>query len=136
MFFGRGAGGGPTASAVVGDIVEIARNLSTGGRSTGCTCYHDRARMRPPHEARVRYYVVLSVTDQPGVLATVAGVFAAHEISIASVRQEGIGEEASLTLITHAGTEGSHDETFAELETLDVVRRIDSRLRVAGTAEV
>ena len=136
MFFGRGAGGGPTASAVVGDIVEIARNLSTGGRSTGCTCYHDRASMRPPHEARVRYYVVLSVTDQPGVLATVAGVFAAHEISIASVRQEGIGEEASLTLITHAGTEGSHDETFAELETLDVVRSIDSRLRVAGTAEV
>jgi homoserine dehydrogenase len=136
MFFGRGAGGGPTASAVVGDIVEIARNLSTGGRSTGCTCYHDRARMRPPHEARVRYYVVLSVTDQPGVLATVAGVFAAHEISIASVRQEGIGDEASLTLITHAGTEGSHDATFMELETLDVVRSIDSRLRVAGTAEV
>jgi homoserine dehydrogenase len=136
MFFGRGAGGGPTASAVVGDVVEIARNLSTGGRSTGCTCYHDRAKMRPPHEARVRYYVVLSVADQPGVLATVAGVFAAHEISIASVRQEGIREEASLTLITHAGTEGSHDETFAELDTLDVVRSIDSRLRVAGTAEV
>ena len=136
MFFGRGAGGGPTASAVVGDIVEIARNLSTGGRATGCTCYHDRAQMRPPDEARVRYYVVLSVTDQPGVLATVAGVFAAHEISIASVRQEGIGEEASLALITHAGTEGSHNETFAELETLDVVRSIDSRLRVAGTTEV
>lgn len=136
MFFGRGAGGGPTASAVVGDIIEIARNLSTGGRSTGCTCYHDTARMRPPHEANVRYYVVLSVLDQPGVLAAVAGVFAAHDISIASVRQEGIGEEATLALITHVGTEGRHDETFAELERLDAVRSIDSRLRVVGTAEV
>ena len=135
MFLGRGAGGGPTASAVVGDIIEIARNIATGGRATGCTCYHDKAHMRPPHEANVRYYVVLSVLDQPGVLAAVAGVFAAHEISIASVRQEGIGEEATLVLITHVGTEGRHDETFAELETLDSVRSIDSRLRVVGTAE-
>ncbi|MGI8707359.1 MAG: homoserine dehydrogenase [Actinomycetota bacterium] len=135
MFLGRGAGGGPTASAVVGDIVEIARNVATGGRATGCTCYRDKAQMRPPHEANVRYYVVLSVLDQPGVLAAVAGVFAAHEISIASVRQEGIGEEATLALITHVGTEGRHDETFAELETLDSVRSIDSRLRVVGTAE-
>ncbi len=135
MFLGRGAGGGPTASAVVGDIIEIARNIATGGRATGCTCYHDKAQMRPPHEANVRYYVVLSVLDQPGVLAAVAGVFAAHEISIASVRQEGIGEEATLALITHVGTEGRHDETFAELEKLDSVRSIDSRLRVVGTAE-
>ena len=135
MFLGRGAGGGPTASAVVGDIIEIARNVATGGRATGCTCYHDKARMRPPHEANVRYYVVLSVLDQPGVLAAVAGVFAAHDISIASVRQEGVGEEATLALITHVGTEGRHDETFAKLETLDSVRSIDSRLRVVGTAE-
>ena len=135
MFLGRGAGGGPTASAVVGDIIEIARNVATGGRATACTCYHDKARMRAPHEATVRYYVVLSVLDQPGVLAAVAGVFAAHEISIASVRQEGVGEEATLALITHVGTEGRHDETFAELETLDSVRSIDSRLRVFGTAE-
>ena len=135
MFFGRGAGGGPTGSAVVGDVVEIARNLVTGGRSAGCTCYHDRARIRPMDEARVRYYVVLSVLDQPGVLSAVAGVFARHEISIASVRQEGTGEEATLALITHAATEGRHQATFAELELLDSVGAVTSRLRVEGTGE-
>jgi homoserine dehydrogenase len=135
MFFGRGAGGGPTGSAVVGDLVEIARNIVNGARSIGCTCYHDRARIRPQDEARVRYYVVLSVLDQPGVLSAVAGVFGGHGVSIASVRQEGTGEEASLALVTHVAEEGAHQATFSDLERLDVVRSISSRLRVEGTAE-
>ncbi|MDQ3939782.1 MAG: homoserine dehydrogenase, partial [Actinomycetota bacterium] len=92
MFFGRGAGGGPTASAVIGDVVEIARNIVTGGRSPASTWYHTTADIRPQDETHVRYYVVLSVMDQPGVLAAVAGVFAGHGISIASVRQEGFGD--------------------------------------------
>jgi homoserine dehydrogenase len=135
MFFGRGAGGGPTGSAVVGDIVEVARNIANGSRGVGCTCYRDRARIRPQDEARVRYHVVLSVLDQPGVLSAVAGVFAAHGISIASVRQEGAGEEATLAIITHIADEGAHQGTFSDLERLGVVRSIDSRLRVEGTAE-
>jgi homoserine dehydrogenase len=135
MFFGRGAGGGPTGSAVVGDIIEVVRNIASGGRSPGCTCYHDRARIRPHDATRVRYYVVLSVADQPGVLSSVSGVFASQEISIASVRQEGHGDEATLMLITHAASEAQHAATFAELEKLDTVKSIDSRLRVEGTAE-
>ena len=135
MFFGRGAGGGPTGSAVVGDIIEIARNIQSGGRSVGCTCYHDNAEIQPRDEAAVRYYIVLSVTDQPGVLASVAGVFAEHGVSIASVRQEGAGEEATLVLITHTSTEGSHQATFRDLESLESVKEIASRMRVEGAPE-
>lgn len=135
MFFGRGAGGGPTGSAVVGDIVEIARNIVNGAKGIGCTCYHDRARIRPGDETRVRYYVVLDVRDQPGVLAAVAGVFADHGVSIASVRQENAAGEATLALITHTGTEGAHQATFRDLQALDSVHGISSRLRVEGTGE-
>ena len=135
MFFGRGAGGGPTASAVVGDVVEIVRNLVTGGRSPGCTCYYDNARMKPQDEAHVRYYVVLSVIDQPGVLAEVAGAFGRNDLSIASVRQEGRGDEAQLVLITHTGTEGQHQSTFKELQGLAAVDKIESVMRVEGASE-
>jgi homoserine dehydrogenase len=134
MFFGRGAGGGPTGSAVVGDLVEIARNLTTGGRAVGCTCDGD-AKLRPQEEAPVRYYVVLSVADRPGVLSEVAGVFAYHEISIASVRQEGKADEATLVAITHTATEGQHQATFADLSALAAVKSVDSTLRVEGTDE-
>jgi homoserine dehydrogenase len=135
MFFGRGAGGGPTGSAVVGDIVEIARNVVSGAKGIGCTCYHDRARIRSQDETRARYYVVLDVRDQPGVLAAVAGVFANHGVSIASVRQENADGEAILALITHTGTEGAHQATFKDLQALDAVYDITSRLRVEGTGE-
>lgn len=74
--------------------------------------------------------------DQPGVLSAVAGVFAKHGVSIASVRQEGFGEEATLALITHVATEGSHRATFAELEQLEVVDCIESTMHVLGTTEV
>jgi homoserine dehydrogenase len=134
MFFGRGAGGGPTGSAVVGDIVEIARNLVTGGRAVGCTC-DGIAKLRPQEETPVRYYVVLSVADRPGVLSEVAGVFARHSISIASVRQEGTADEATLVAITHTATEGQHQQTFAELADLEAVKSVDSTLRVEGTDE-
>ena len=135
MFFGRGAGGAPTGSAVVGDIVEIARHIKDGGHAVGCTCYHDRATIRSEDEAKVRYYVVLSVLDQPGVLASVASVFAKERVSIASVRQEGSGDEATLALITHSGTEGQHQATFAGLRDLDAVKGIESTMRVVGTSE-
>jgi homoserine dehydrogenase len=135
MFFGRGAGGGPTASAVVGDIVEVCRNLSSGARSPGCTCYRDRARIRSEHESPARYYIVLSVLDAPGVLSSIAGVFGRNGVSIASVRQEGFGDEATLVLVTHVSSEGRHAATFDELRGLDAVKSLDSRMRVLGTAE-
>lgn len=135
MFFGRGAGGGPTASAVVGDVVEVARNIVTGGRSPGCTCYNDAARIRPWDDVPVRYYVVLKVYDLPGVLSEVAGAFARYDISIASVRQEGSGTEATLVLITHTASEGAHQATFRELRDLNVVEGIGSTIRVEGAPE-
>jgi homoserine dehydrogenase len=135
MFFGRGAGGPPTGAAVVGDIVEIARNIATGGRSPGCTCYHDRARIKPRDDALVRYYAVLSVLDQPGVLSAVAGVFAVHDVSISSVRQEGSGDEATLVVITHIAREGQHQAIFDDLNGLDAVKNVESKMRVEGTDE-
>lgn len=135
MFLGRGAGGAPTASAVVGDIVEIARNMTGGAHAVGPRWYDERIEMAPQDDVRTRYYVVLSVLDQPGVLSSVAGVFAKHEVSIASVRQEGVGEEASLMLITHSASEGRHRATFRELGGLDAVRAIDATMRVIGTRE-
>jgi homoserine dehydrogenase len=134
MFFGRGAGGGPTGSAVVGDVVEIARNLVTGGRAVGCTC-DGSAKMRAAGEIPVRYYVVLSVADRPGVLSEVAGVFARHDVSIASVRQEGTADAATLVAITHTASEGQHQATFTDLADLEAVKSVDSTLRVEGTAE-
>ena len=135
MFLGRGAGGAPTASAVASDVVEIARNIVSGGRSPLSAGYARRARIRPPSDAPVRYYLVLSVLDQPGVLAAVAGVFAEHDISIASVRQEGTGDQATLMLITHLASEGRHQATFQELQSLDAVKEIASKMRVEGTSE-
>ena len=135
MFLGRGAGGAPTASAVASDVVEIARNIVSGGRSPSSAGYARRARMRPSAETDVRYYMVLSVLDQPGVLAAVAGAFAQHDISISSVRQEGTGDRATLMLITHLASQGRHEATFADLESLEVVKEIASKMRVEGTSE-
>ncbi|MGH2702875.1 MAG: homoserine dehydrogenase [Actinomycetota bacterium] len=135
MFFGRGAGGGPTGSAVVGDIVEIAHNMTSGGRTPLRSFSGSGARLRPHDDTRVRYYIVLSVLDQAGVLSAVAGMFAKHDVSIASVRQEGSGDEATLAVITHAATEGQHSATIRELGALEVVKSIESRLRVLGTEE-
>jgi homoserine dehydrogenase len=135
MLLGRGAGGGPTASAIVGDMVEIARALTSGAPAAPGTYFDADARMRPPEDALVRYYLVLSVLDQSGVLAAVAGVFAQHDVSIASVRQEGSGDEATLVLITHTSTEGRHGATFRDLAGLEVVKSVRSTIRVEGAPE-
>jgi homoserine dehydrogenase len=136
MFYGRGAGGGPTASAIVGDIMEAARSVSGAFQGPAYHHYDEKAAIRAPGEAAVRYYIVLSVLDRPGVLASVAATFADSNVSIASVRQEGHGQAATLTLITHTATEAQHQETFSRLEHLDVVDRIESQMRVLGTDEV
>lgn len=136
MFYGRGAGGGPTASAIVGDIMEAARSVAGAFQGPAYHHYTERAAIRPPGESAVRYYIVLSVVDRPGVLASVATTFAEFDVSIASVRQEGLGQAATLTLITHTATEAQHHETLSRLEHLDVVDRIESRMRVLGTDEV
>ena len=135
MLLGRGAGGAATASAVVGDVVEIARNLAQGAPASPTDAFEHDAVIRPPDEALVRFYLVLSVVDASGVLASVAGAFARHDVSIASVRQEGSGDEATLALITHTSTEGRHRATFADLASLEVVKEVRSTIHVEGAPE-
>jgi homoserine dehydrogenase len=110
MFYGPGAGGDPTATAVVGDLIGVARNLVSGGRSIGCTCSLDR-RIRPMGDTRGQYYLNLHVEDRPGVLAEIAEHFARNEVSIERVWQEGSADEATLVFITHRAQEGAFQKT-------------------------
>ena len=131
MFYGRGAGGDPTATAVVGDVVDVARNMASGARGVGCTCYRDR-RLRPIEEMEGQYYLLLDVVDRPGVLAQVAGAFGRQAVSIKSVWQEGFGDEALLVMITHRANEGALQRTVQELRGLEVVAEVRSVMRVEG----
>jgi homoserine dehydrogenase len=131
MFYGRGAGGTPTASAVLGDIVAAARNRLSGTRAPSESSYAHLP-IRPIGEAVTRYHISLDVADRRGVLATVAGVFAKHEVSIATVRQSGRDADATLVIVTHGAPDAHLAATVEELETLDIVRSIASVLRVEG----
>jgi homoserine dehydrogenase len=129
MFYGRGAGGEPTATAVVGDLVSVARNLLAGARGVGCTCFHERT-IRPMEEMTGQYYILLRVEDRPGVLAEIASVFGESDVSIKSVWQEGSGEDAQLVFITHRAREGPFQEAVAALRGLPAVVEVRSVLRV------
>jgi homoserine dehydrogenase len=132
MFYGRGAGGAPTASAVVGDVVAVARNrLVRGGGRTGLSNHAD-LRIRPMGESVTRYHISLDVADRAGVLAAVAGVFAKHDVSIQTVRQEGRGADATLVVVTHTATDAALASTVDELRSLDTVREVASVMRVEG----
>ncbi len=134
MFYGAGAGGAPTASAVLGDIVAVARHAVWPGRRprpTGLEAYADLP-VRPVDEVVTRYHIRLEVSDRPGVLAAVAGVFAEHRVSIATVHQTGRGTEATLVIVTHAAPDAALAATVAKLRTLPVVRSVASVLRVEG----
>jgi homoserine dehydrogenase len=130
MLYGRGAGGAPTASAVLGDLVDAAANLRQGAATPMAAL--PRAVIRPIDEVRSEYYVHLDVSDRPGVLAAVAGVFAEHDVSIRSVEQEGLGEEARLIFITHEAPEAAVQATLQQLRHLEAVDRVAGLLRVVG----
>jgi len=131
MLYGRGAGGTPTASAVLGDLVDAAHNLRAGG--SGRTSALDRAGVRPIDELSSEYYLNIDVVDRPGVLARVATVFGEHGVSIRSMEQEGLGDKARLVFITHTAREADVQGTIRDLRRLDAVRRIGSLLRVVAT---
>jgi len=131
MFYGRGAGGAPTASAVLGDIVAVGRNRLSGSRGAGESAYAALP-VRPMGETRTRYHVSLDVADVPGVLAEVAGAFAAQDVSIRTVRQEGHGADATLVLVTHEAPDEALARTVGWLRGLDVVRAVTSVMRVEG----
>ncbi len=132
MFYGRGAGGSPTASAVLGDLVAVARNTLSGARGAGESSYAD-LRILPMGEVVTRYHISLDVTDKAGVLAAVALAFARRDVSIRTVRQEGHEGDASLVVVTHTATDAALQETVEELRGLDVVRAVTSVMRVEGT---
>jgi homoserine dehydrogenase len=131
MFYGRGAGGRPTASAVLGDIVTVARHRVAGVMGPARSS-HANLPLLPMSDAITAYYVNLHVDDRPGVLATVAAVFADHGVSIAGVRQEGAGDEATLIVRTHRAREGDLQATMAALRETPVVRAIVGMMRVEG----
>jgi homoserine dehydrogenase len=135
MFYGQGAGGAPTASAVLGDLMAVARNRVMGGRGPRESAYASLP-VRPMGTVSTRYHVSLDVADRAGVLAAIAGEFSRNGVSIAAVRQTGGGsagegdEAARLVVVTHAAPEAALAATVETLTGLDAVRGVDSVLRV------
>jgi homoserine dehydrogenase len=131
MFYGAGAGGTPTASAVLGDIVAVARNRLAGTRGPEVTTYAELP-VLPMGDTLTRYHVSLDVADKPGVLAPVAEAFARHGVSIQAVRQTSRGTEALLVIVTHVARDADLAATISELQALPVVRAVASVMRVEG----
>jgi homoserine dehydrogenase len=134
MFYGAGAGGVPTASAVLGDVVAIARNRLAGTRGPDATTYAGLP-VLPMGQALTRYHIALDVADKPGVLARVAEAFARQEVSIKAVRQEGRGDDAQLVIVTHSAPDAALARCVADLGSMDVVRAVASVMRVEGEGE-
>jgi len=128
MFLGRGAGGMPTASAVLGDLLDAAHNLSTGG--AGRTITLRPASIFPIDELRSEYYLSVDVADKPGVLHAVSGVLGNHNVSIRLMEQFGLGAEARIVIIVHPALERDVQACLRDLRQLDVVDRTGGLLRV------
>ena len=137
MHFGRGAGQMPTASAVVGDIIEIVRNLNHNTKARiGCTCYEQKP-ILSINELEVEYYIRMTVTDRPGVLAGIAGVFGDNDVSIATVLQKSSDENrAELIMITHRVREKGLRDALSVLSGMSIVGEINSVIRLEGTQRV
>ena len=131
MFYGKGAGGEPTASAILGDLVAVARHKVSGGIGPKESDYAD-LKIAKIGQTKTRYLIRLNVADKPGVLESVAHVFAAHGVSIQTVRQTGAGDEAELIVMTHCSTESALSETVKDLSKLPAVTDVASVLRVEG----
>ena len=131
MFYGPGAGGSPTASAVLGDLVTVARNRVRGAVGPGESSYAARP-VTQIGSVSTRYHLQLEVADVAGVLAQIAQVFAKHDVSIQTVRQNERGAEAQLVIVTHRALDSALSDTVASLRDLDVVRDVTSVMRVEG----
>ena len=131
MFYGRGAGGAPTASAVLGDLVAVARNKMSGRRGPGESIYAD-LKVKPVSEAMTSYYISLQVADKPGVLAQISRKIADNNVSIQTVRQDGLENDAQLVIRTHKALEKDLAKTLEGLRNLDSVKEISDYMRVEG----
>lgn len=131
MFYGPGAGGAPTASAVLGDLVTVARNRVADVRGAGESSYADLP-VLPMGQTRTRYHVQIDVDDKAGVLASVAQAFAEHDVSIQTVRQEGRGSDAQLVVVSHTASDADLAATVQTLRAMPNVRDVSSVMRVEG----
>ncbi|MFI1378696.1 homoserine dehydrogenase [Embleya sp. NPDC020886] len=131
MFYGPGAGGAPTASAVLGDLVAVCRNKLSGATGPGESAYAQLT-PQPVGIVRTRYHLSLDVADRAGVLSQVAAVFAQHDVSIDTVRQQGRDGDATLVIVTHTATDAALAATVADLRGMDIVRDIAGIMRVEG----
>jgi homoserine dehydrogenase len=134
MLLGRGAGGGPTASALLGDLIDAAQNLRSGSRGARIGTLH-KTPIRPVEETSSQFYLSLDASDRPGVLAAIAGVFGRHRVSIQSMQQKGHDAEARLIFVTHVAKEAAMAATIRDVRELDAVERVGSVLRVVGGEE-
>jgi homoserine dehydrogenase len=132
MFFGEGAGSLPAASAVVGDVIEVARHIDSSCLNlVGCTC-NESLEVRDIAELEARYFIRFAVADKPGVLAAVASKFGEHGVSIASVIQKRVREsgDAEIVYVTHSAAEHAVRSALADIEQLDVVTEVAAVIRV------
>jgi len=136
MFFGEGAGSGPAASAVMGDVIEVARSLTEGtGPLVGCTCT-DKLPLRSMSELRTQYYIRLDVLDAPGVLAATSSIFGAHGVSIYSVVQREPKDGcAQLVFLTHTAKEADVHAALEDIAELSVVNEVATIIRVESSKE-
>ena len=130
MLYGRGAGGGPTASAMLGDLVDASRNLLAGAPAPAPK--RTSTTVRDQNDMRSAFYLSMDVADRPGVLAAVAKIFGDHQVSIRAMEQQGLAEEARLIFLTHVAREGDLLATIDELRKLQAVDRVSGVLRVIG----
>jgi len=130
MFVGRGAGGGPTASAIVADLIDVARNRAAGTHGRIGLRPLRRDPLRPVEETSSPFYLLLQVVDRPGVFARIAGIFGEEGVSIASIVQKSRGETADIVLVTHTTVERQMRRVLARVEELDVVRAVRNMIRV------
>ncbi|GAA2348398.1 homoserine dehydrogenase [Saccharopolyspora halophila] len=133
MFYGQGAGGSPTASAVLGDLVAVARNKVLAGKGPRESA-HAQLPVQPMGKTPTRYHISLDVADKAGVLSQVAATFNEHDVSISVVRQQGRGEEASLVVVTHTAPDAALSSTVDKIAQLSIVREVVSVMRVEGEA--
>jgi homoserine dehydrogenase len=134
MFYGPGAGGSPTASAVMGDLVTVARNRRAGVHGPGESSYADLP-VLAMGQTQTRYHVQIDVDDKAGVLAAIAMAFAEHDVSIQTVRQEGRGDDAQLVVVSHRASDADLSATVETLRRMPNVREVSSVMRVEGEPE-
>ena len=133
MFYGRGAGGAPTASAILGDVVAVARHIALNSVGQRETDYADRD-IAPIESTKTKFLIRLEVADKAGVLASIATTFANHGVSIQTVNQSGRNSDAEVTIVTHLATEGELKASVASLKAMDIVNNISSVIRVEGAS--